>query len=186
MSIRSWLYVFALGLTLATSGQAQEQTESTQVDATQQQPPFDPPLPFPVEIVEGDAAADARKRGEEEARQREIADLAAQEGMNVATQAIKDATLDMRNYAQTSTWLVAVGTIFLFATIWLTWRAVRDAREIGQKQVRAYVTISEVNISEAPDRQTVVIKNVGTSPAIFLRANYEFYRIEDMNWGGHG
>ena len=115
MPFRPWMYVFALGLTLATSGQAQDQTESPQGEANQQsQPPYEPPLPFPVEIAEDKTAADARERGEEEARQREIADLAAQKGMNAATQAIKTATNDVRDYALYSTIAVCIGTALLF------------------------------------------------------------------------
>ena len=147
MSFRTWMYVFAIiGLTSPALVQTEEE-ESEQRQAEQQDTPaYEPPLPFPVKILEDTAAADARARGEEEARQREIAALAAQEGMNAATQAIKDATLDMRDSAQISTLLVGIGTIFLFATIWLTWRAVRDTRDIGQKQVRAYIALKDCRI----------------------------------------
>lgn len=142
------MYVFAvIGLALATSGQAQNQTESPQGETDQQnQPAYAPPLPFPVEIVEDQATTDARNRGEEEARQREIADLAAQEGMNAATQAIKAATNDMRDYALYSTIAVWVGTVLLIITLVLGWfanraavDAVRVTREVGRDQSRAYI-----------------------------------------------
>ena len=72
-------------------------------------------MPLPIEIVESQAAAEARERHEAEARQRDIADLAAQQGMNAATQAMNAATQRMAEYAFWSTFLVAVGTA---AVVW--------------------------------------------------------------------
>ncbi len=66
--------------------------------------------------------------------------------MNTATQAIKDATLEMRDYAKFSILLGAISTLCLFVTIGFTWRAVYDTRNIGQKQVRAYVSLKDCRI----------------------------------------
>jgi len=100
---------------------AQEKTADPDRQTSRQQaPPQAFPAPIRVTIVEDQSTTDARYRDEEESRQREIADLAAQEGMNSATQAIKDATLDMRDFTQTSTWLVGIGTGLLVVTLALT------------------------------------------------------------------
>jgi len=125
---RYWIIAAAFGLALSTSGQAQEQAESAQRKAGEQsQPSYDLPLPFPVEIIEDQAATDARNSRENESQNNEIADLEAQQGMNAATQAIKDATLDMRDYALASTVAVWVGTALLIATLFLSWGANRAA-----------------------------------------------------------
>jgi len=175
MSFRSWLLVITLGLTLTTSGQAQEEAQSGQREANSEgQQPYEPPLPFPIEIIESPAETEARDSRESEARQREIADLAAQEGMNAATQAMNGATQRMAEYAFWSTVFVAIGTVFLFATIWLTWRAVGDTREIGQKQARAYLVLQfgdvEFNVLDNKDGSNLGVKigvsltNSGSTP----------------------
>lgn len=191
MLVSRWIIAVAFGLALATSGQAQEQTDSPGGQADQEHGPITPdiPRPFPVQIVEDDSATDARQRSEEEARQREISDLAAQEGMNAATQAMNGATQRMAEYAFWSTVFVAIGTVLLVITLVLTWMANRSAqtavtvtREIGRKQVRAYVLISEIDLSELPKRQTAVIANVGSSPAMKFRTIYEFCEADAMDW----
>jgi hypothetical protein len=149
MSISTWLYVSALGIALATSGHAQDQGESTQGQTGQQyQPSYEPPLPFPVEIVEGQSATDARERSEEEARQREIADLNAQEGMNAATQSIKNATNDMRDYALYSTIIVGLCTLFLMWTLYETRslnKSANAANKIMLDEQRPYLFASNVS-----------------------------------------
>ena len=177
MPFRTWLLIASLGLTFGAGlGQAQEQTEAPQGQADKQQEPAQP-LPLPVVVVEDDAATDARRRREEEAQQREVEDLVAQKGMNAATQAIKSATNDMRDYALYSTVAVWVGTALLFYTLCLSrsansaaHTAVRVTREVGERQVRAYVGVA-TGASSIADGQVIVetvVKNFGQTPAYNL------------------
>jgi hypothetical protein len=193
MPYRTWLFIAAIGLTIvASSGQAQEQTESPSGQTDQEQGPVIPdiPTPFPVEIVEDDATADARKRSEQEARQREIADLAAQEGMNTATQAMNKATQRMAEYAFWSTVFVAIGTVLLIGTLVLTWMANRSAqaavqvtRETGRDQARAYVEVSEVkfywgNRHGSKPQFKIVISNHGQTPAKWFQIRQGYAVVE--------
>jgi hypothetical protein len=148
MPIRYWIAAVAFGLIgFVQSGQAQEEADNEQVEVRQQEQPAQSyPLPFPIEIIEDQAESDARERREAEARQREIDDLIAQQGMNTATQAMNDATQRMTYYAKLQTWAVGIGTVLLFGTLWLAWqgnkaafRAVKITKDIGNKQLRAYV-----------------------------------------------
>lgn len=185
MPFRTWMYVFAIiGLTLPTSGQAQEETQSKQRQSESQEAPSHLfKLPVLVDIIEDDAAAQARKSREEESSRNEIADLKAQQGMNAATQAIKEATLDMRDSAQTSTLLVGIGTGLLIVTLFLTFmanvaamRAVSVTREIGEAQVRAYVAPYEFSVVLDQNVGIVdihgVVRNSGQSPAQKFRHGY--------------
>lgn len=190
MPYRTWLFIAALGLTLSASlGQAQEQANSPGGQAGQEQSPISPdiPTPFPVEIVENDAAADARQRSEEEARQREISDLAAQEGMNAATQSIEQATQDMRDYALYSTIAVWVGTFLLVLNLMqvrkaneAAQKAVSVTRDIGEAQVRAYLGVIgiepqkvKITAKAAPSQVALQLnaqlENSGQSPAVICR-----------------
>lgn len=180
MPYRSWMFAVAFGL-IAGLGQAQQQTTTGQRQAGDEQSPTETyPLPFPVEIVEDQAAADTRQRGEEEARQREIDDLIAQQGMNEATRSINQATQEMRDYAHAQTILIAVGTVLLFVTLGLTWQANRAAvrsveivGKMGESQLRAYVDLGEMtwfshwvddNQSDIVWRFSFGLKNTGTTP----------------------
>lgn len=133
-------------IALTTLGQAQEKTQNEQGQATtQQEPSKSLPFSIPIHIVEDKTATEARKTGEYKTSQREIEDLIAQQGMNSATQM-------MAQYAYWSTILVGFGTVLLIITLWLTRQANRAAqaavevtREIGEAQVRAYLTISSIN-----------------------------------------
>lgn len=176
MSARYWIIAFALGL-IASLGQAQEQSQKPRLTTQQEHTPTGPfPIPVPVDIVEDQSTIEARQRVEEEAREREMRDLAAQEGMNAATQAIKQATLDMRDFSLYSTILVGVGTALLFVTLWLTRQANRAAqaavdvtREIGEKQVRAYPSVTSVHvggITNGLPNIIIKISNSGNSPAL--------------------
>lgn len=161
MPNRAWLAVVAAGL-IATSvlGHAQQETDSgeqrsdTQEDPTNNQDPaFLLPLPVPVEIIEDSATAQARERREAESSQREIDDLAAQQGMKAGTDVMAKATEDMRDYAYTQTWLVGLGTFLLFVTLgltawanWAAWRAVSVTREIGHAELRPWLHVDNVKI----------------------------------------
>ncbi len=150
-----WYVILALGLNVACGlGQAQEQTDGGESAApTQEQPPPSLPLPFPVEIVEDYESAEARKRREAEAVQREKDDLVAQQGMNSATQAMNDATQKTAFYSLLSTLLVAIGTALLIWTLFLTRQANKAARDavvitqkVGERQVRAYVNFQYIRL----------------------------------------
>jgi hypothetical protein len=195
MSFRYWIFAVALGLTLVTSGQAQdegEQPDSAPAEEQTQAQQF--PLPIPVQIIESEEASEARERREEEARQREIDDLAAQQGMNMATQAMNDATQRMATYALVSTVIVGIGTALLVWTLLLTReanRAAQDAvevtREIGIADTRAYITIDKVEVrfheTMAGEDRFVIqakLKNKGKSPAEYFSVDLSIF-LEDMN-----
>mgnify|MGYP003132112947 CR=1 FL=1 len=143
-----WIITVALGLTFASLAQAQEQdAEPDQSTTEQQTQTIELPNPLPVIIIEDDEATATRQREESERTQREKDDLVAQQGMNTATQSIEAATRDMRDYALYSTFFVAIGTIVLFYTLWLTRQAnsaalyaVKITEKIAQDQVRPWVT----------------------------------------------
>lgn len=175
---RPWLLAVALGLVLASSGQAQEEAPGTQGETPEQEQPAQAlPLPFPVEVIEDDAAAEARDAREEEARQREIADLAAQVGMNSAAQAMNDATQRMAEYAFWSAWLVFSGTCLLGVTLYFTRQANKAAqsavavtRETGRDQARAYVHVDTAEFywtrrPSDPACIVLIVQNTGQTPA---------------------
>lgn len=169
---------------LGTSGQAQEEAGSPQREpAAQEEPTQTLSPPLRVDVVEDETPSEASEREEQEAREREIADadLAAQEGMNVAAQAMNEATQRMAEYAFWSTVLVGVGTVLLLGTLWLTrqanWaaqEAVRVTQRIGEAQVRAYMTLRPevewVSDPEEPENRYVLLhikgSNTGQTPAM--------------------
>lgn len=160
---------------------------------SQEQPAKSYPFLFPVEIVEDQATTDAREGREEEARQREIEDLAAQQGMNSATQAMNAATQRMANYAFWSTIFVAVGTLLLFYTLWLTRQANKSAQKavdvtqrIGEAQVRAYLEFTDAKSIAGYHmlRIRCQLVNIGQSPASQINIDAMLvYEIEIMKPG---
>ncbi|MEQ1951901.1 hypothetical protein [Mesorhizobium sp. CN2-181] len=90
------------------------------------------PWSLPVQIIEDKAETKARQSREERSEQREIDDLAAQQGMN-------ETTAKMADYALYQTILVGIGTVLLFYTLWLTSQANRAA-------VRAAVAAETANV----------------------------------------
>ncbi|PHP28028.1 hypothetical protein [Limimaricola cinnabarinus] len=176
MSVSRWIIAIVFGL-VASLGQAQEQANDPSDTAPEEQNPAQVlPIPLPVDIIDDEAATETRQRSEQEAREREIADLAAQQGMNAATQSIERATLDMRDYAFYSTVAVWIGTALLLYTLWLTRQANRAAqaavnvtREIGEAQSRAYLSATHARaVFLPPDGGyglELTIRNTGQSPA---------------------
>ena len=76
-------------MSLPALGQAQnEGGNANGGTADKQQPTQQLPIPLPIQIIEDDEAASARKTSENEAAQREKDDLIAQQGMHTATQAM--------------------------------------------------------------------------------------------------
>ena len=151
MSVRAWLYIAALGLTLAPSGQAQDQAGSGQEGADAQEGKAEPlPFAIPVQIIEDDETTQSRERREREGRQREIEDLAAQQGMNKATRAMNDATQDMALYSLISTIAIIVGTGLLIWTLALTRQANRAAQAAVKEGEKATAAAQEaVAVSKA-------------------------------------
>ncbi len=182
--------VLALGLIAISSavlGQTDEQPQEPQRKTQQEQGPTQiAPIPLPIEIVEDEATAEARKRHEAEASEREIKDLIAQQGMNTATQAMNRATERMAEYAFWSTIIVAFGTGLVFASLILMWGANRAAvtavnviREMAQRELRAYVNFTFIEVISDVDQMRedqprnvrgyqlkVTVENAGATPAV--------------------
>ncbi|OUS19330.1 hypothetical protein A9Q95_13600 [Rhodobacterales bacterium 59_46_T64] len=185
MPFRSWLCVFALGLTFATSGQAQQQAQDEQEGASQQQQPTaELPIPIAVEIIEDQAAADTRKIRESESRQRDIDDLIAQQGMNESTRSMNDATQEMRDYVYIQTVLIGLGTALLVVTLMLTWGANRAAVKAAMVSLRVERPWIKVSIETGdelfgtpPDMwicYELSFENVGKSPATITDVFMEY------------
>lgn len=120
-------------------------------------------------------------------------DLDAQEGMALFTR--------LMGFTGLIGLLVGVGSVYL---IWATLRATqvmaRDTREIGEAQVRAYLSIDKVEVSARPKRGivfwdvVVTVRNSGQSPArgIQVWASGPGFAVEkyggimrDLPSGGH-
>ncbi len=99
---------------------------------------------IPVRIIEDPIEANARQSTEQHSRELSERGLFAQEGMNIATQSIKEATWFMFWVSIANAVLVAIGTGLLTWTLCLTRKATKSAenavkvtRILGQKQVAA-------------------------------------------------
>lgn len=177
MSSRYWLAALAFGLIVTASLQAQEQAQSADDGAQEKQEASgDLPIGIPIRIIENDESTEARERRERESAKREQDDLIAQQRMADATQAMNEATQSMKNAAWLSFVAVAIGTGLLVWTLRLTRqanKAARDAvdvtREMGEAQVRAYISVSQVLVEPPQAGSHLVvkwkIKNYGNSPA---------------------
>lgn len=163
---RKLISVVGLAL-LASSGQAQESENESERTADEKQESAEA-FSIPIRIVESPEAADARQSGEREAEKREKEDLIAQQGMNTATKRMAD-------YALWQTILIFVGTGALIYTLWLTrqannaaWAAVDATKDVGKKQVRAYLGIESAKVEPMPGIGCYCffyLKNYGQSPA---------------------
>lgn len=165
----------AIGLSLlALSGQAQEDQQEPR-GQTDQQDSRSELTPFPIEIIEDEAEAKARQRHEAEARQRQIDDLIAQRRM-------AEATKSMEHYSYVQTWVIAIGTFLVFCTLGVSvWanraagraakaaeKAVEISRELGQRELGAYLTIDSANyqVDHKDFYLSVYLKNTGKTPAV--------------------
>ncbi|QYJ01169.1 hypothetical protein KUV46_01960 [Thalassovita mediterranea] len=173
------LYVAALIFVAAGQlAQAQERLDQSEQLADDEQAAAEQPkVPVPVIILESEEAVESRQRAQEESAQREKADLAAQQGMNLATEKMAD-------YALFQTALVLVGTIALLWTLLLTRqanRAARDAvsvtREMGEAQTRAYLDFRFLSATYLRGRNggdglriSGILHVVGHSPAKYVRS----------------
>ena len=187
-----WGVFLALGLGLASSGHAQEQAQSAdERPADQPAPAGAIPLPVPVEIIEDDASARAREGREAENRQRDLRDLAAQEGMNEAAQAMNEATQRMADLSLWQTRLAVVGTAALVATLILMWNANRITRQVGKNQLRAYLVLESMaqwvggtqDIPIEAVNLVIRISNQGQTPAKFVKANAALQHLDGVGPG---
>ncbi|PIL14304.1 hypothetical protein P775_26735 [Puniceibacterium antarcticum] len=197
MSISRWIIAIAFGL-IACLGAAQEQptpkdqpgqseSATNAGDGGQENQYKTIELTSALDRIEAairDLIAEEDKIEQERAREQASRDLNAQEGMAWWA--------ELMFYATAAT--VALTFVALFAiirTLFHTKRAADAAhdmvdearatttaaergalvaREIGEAQVRAYVSVDEISISESPDAQgryeaRVTLKNTGQSPA---------------------
>lgn len=129
-------------------------------------------MALPVVVVESHEEKEAREGREKRAEQRELDDLAAQQGM-------QDATVEMAKYALLQTILVVFGTIALGFTLLLTRQQAKAAdkankilRETSERQLRPILffdggtaTFSKGIDGSAICHVTFTLKNGGPTPA---------------------
>lgn len=193
---RYWIVTVAIGLiAIALSLQAQEQADrSAERGERHQAAPKEPLPPIRVELVEPDAAAEARQSSERERQEREEEDLVAQQQMAEATVAMNEATQSMKNAAWLSFGAVALGTALLIWTLYETRQAnaaARKAVDVTKKsskaQIRAYVGIEGGAIFQNGHGDWVAqvfFVNSGQSPAYKWRCCIAAEVTE--NTKGHG
>lgn len=154
--------------------------------------------------------AESREHGEAEARQREIDDLVAQQGMNAATQAMNEATQRMADDSSDMVLATWVGVFLLTATLVLMIQANRAAVRAAKAADETVKITREAYLNERrpwlfieakPYEQVTIedgifkfgifysICNVGPTPAIHvlehiifgLDATVELERIKEVN-----
>jgi hypothetical protein len=134
MSKRYWITAIAFGLAIAVGsavhGQQGQENDGGRQTQTDHRTTDQSSWSIPIHIVEDDAEAEARQGREERAEQRELDDLAAQEGMNEATQ-------KMAEYSFVQTVLIAIGTGALIYTLYLTRQANNAAMQAAEAAIRA-------------------------------------------------
>lgn len=200
MSKRYWIAAVAFGLICsAVSGQAQEQTESTERQEQTKEKPAEPlPPPIRIKIVEDQAEAEARQQRETASKERERADLIAQEGMNTATQRMAELAW----WQNIATW-VGAGLVFLTSLLMIQ---ANMAAVQAAKASQAAVRVAEKSLEESAamnlaamrpylflvpsekvdpkkpftvgDRVPLTLKNCGQTPAfnVSLQINSELVK----------
>ena len=171
---RYWIVAFFLGLS-ATQLHAQEQIQGSHGESRDNNEKAEAPtFGFPVKIIEDYEASRARESREAESNQREKDDLIAQQRMADATVAMDKATQSMKNASWWSFGAVAVGTVLLIWTLWLTRKANAAAmagvvvtQEVGRKQLRAYLFPASVKVDTSNPELVadIEIHNFGHTPA---------------------
>lgn len=180
MANRSWGFLLALGLTLASLGQAQE-PESPPEQSFEAVDPS--PALQGIEAAIRELAAEEDEREQRAQERREQRDLAAQEAMAFWAEWMTYAT-------GATVFLTLIGLAALIRTLHHTKRAadytgtmldeakrateaaqatVDITKRIGEAQTRAYLSIERVTLFfPDPDNMTldVVVKNTGQSPAV--------------------
>jgi len=175
----------------ALSQQAEQQEPQSQGEGSAEQ---SNPTPFsvPVRILENPEQAEADKRSQQEASQREIEDLTAQQGMAKGTQ-------DIVWLSKLQLALAFAGTLALLYTIALNRRATNAAvtantntltainqeQDNAQRQLRAYLSVTPAGIIKCVGEPTyeasVFIKNVGQAIATEVTAKIWARVLMDAN-----
>lgn len=196
-----WITALTLAILIAGKGAGYAQNSDSEANGPaniEQTAPKTLPIPFPVQIVEDDGRTEARQRHEQEARQREIDDLVAQQGMNEATQSMERANWRMVDQGYISLLLVLVGTFLLIWTLTQGRNANKTAQKalvvaqgIGHWQIRPYLLVElELSWNFAPHDSeksgpptgwclTLLESNTGVTPAIVDEANLVFNTWEN-------
>jgi len=211
MSIRHWVFASALGLTLATSGQAQDQpatedqpgqeegiSDSENATTPEQQQPFDP-----IAALQGIEAAirDLVAESDEGEQDRAERDLRAQEEMAqwafwmfissaasvvltfFALLAIVRTLVHTKRAADSAEGMLDEAS----ATTVAANETIEVTRDIGQAQVRAYLGLEMAGgvVEEGkPLLFHIKITNHGQSPAINVAsASSAVVRRNDWRWG---
>lgn len=158
----------------------QQQPQSQGEGSAEQRNPA--PFSVPVRILENPEQSEADKRSQQEASQREIEDLAAQQGMAKGTQDI--VWLNKLQLA-----LAFAGTLALLYSIALNRRATNAAvqgnantlqaidqeQKNAQRQLRAYLYVSAIALGySAPAKLQIQMtyKNFGQTPAKSVRIRH--------------
>lgn len=81
--------------------------------------------------------------------------------------------------------ITALGVIFVWQTLKATQKMAEDTRDIGEAQVRAYVTCRDGDFRITPHgvQCNIPIENVGQSPALRVRANCIIEYVDQPNQG---
>jgi hypothetical protein len=184
MSFRTWLYVFAIiGLTLPanyalaqSASENEPRQEERAADAQQdnqeeQQPTIDLTTALnDIESAIRDLIEEEDKIAIDAQESREKRGLNAQEAMAEWAKLMFFATFS-------TVLLTFVALVYIRWTLIETKNAVRAAdktvlatREIGQKQVRAYLSVSDVKMEWGNENRTLtrisfIVENTGSSPA---------------------
>lgn len=189
-----WITAIALGLAwlLSVMGYSQEPDTNNYHNAAERSydaSEYDPPT-FPIFKIESDAEAQARQDAEERAEQRELEDLAAQQGMNESAQKMAD-------YAVYQTVLIAIGTVALIWTLVLTQRTASAAvaantisRDMLYASNRPYLRIESITLQRQKmvDGPTycwavVAFRNISDFPALDVSCVASFKQGVDVTNG---
>lgn len=190
-----WIIAVAFGLALSgQQARSQYHKTSDQAERAQESTQQANPFSVPVRIIEEPEEAQARQRAEQYSRNLNERDLVAQEGMNRATQSIKDATWWMLWSSVASTLFVAIGTGLLVWTLRLTRHAneaaqaaVSVTRDLGLAEHRPYVDANFGGCISHWDRTRddkifwkirLILSNSGNTPTFGLRVR-SCWRIVD-------
>jgi hypothetical protein len=173
---RFWRYIIVgcllPGASFLAQAQEDQQKSDKSSDASQAEDQ-NFPVPLPVVIVEANEAAMFSESADAIAEERSKRELAAQEGMNIASKR-------MASLAEWQTWLIALGTGFLFWTLLLTRQANQGFAIASKKQLRAYLSATPKHFSLTTDFDQdkpipvnvafkLAVKNHGQTPAHDVR-----------------
>lgn len=111
-----------LAATLPVHPQENESGSGQETPGPKQSTAQNTPWGVPIYVIEDEAKAEARQRGEDRAERRESDELVAQQSMS-------DATQRMSDYSFWQTIFLGVGTLLLVGTLWLTAKANRAASD---------------------------------------------------------